>query len=392
MTTALKACRFLIVLVVLGLTTSCWDRKEMDDLALVMASGLDITDDGQLEATLQIALPTGIPSAVQTGGRGQKSVIVISAKGRNASEATGKLQQQLSRIIYFGQRGVIVVGEQFARHGLDRVMDTFTRFPESRYNSYFVTAYGTTAKEILNAPYQLELIPSIGLNKILAGKVSFPIKIDDFLGAVSSEGKSPVTPAVRIVNKGTSKETFTVDRAAAYRENKLAGFLTPGELKLLRWWAGETKRMRFTVRAEPKDEQFSGIIGAELLNSSAKTRISMKNGLPEVSISLHASIRSIDNDTRLDLSKASSMVKVETLLSKHIQSEFEKMMAHAQKELKSDILGIGRETHIQHPYAWKKIKKNWFNIYPDVPVTVKADFKIERTGKTKSPAHLKVTG
>jgi spore germination protein KC len=286
---------------------------------------------------------------------------------------------------------VIVVGEQYARHGLDRVLDTFTRLPESRYNSYFVTAYGTTAKEILSAPYQLELIPSVGLNKILASNVSFPVKIDEFLDTLSMQGKSPVTPAVRIIHKGTSKETFTVDRAAAYRANKLAGFMTPEELRLLRWWTGESKRMRFSVQAEPADEQFAGIIGAELLQSSSKIHISMKNGLPEVSISLHASTRSIDNDTRMDLSKISSMDYVEGLLSKQVQAEFEKMLSHAQKKLKADILGIGEEVHKAHPYVWKKMKKDWFNIYPNVPVTVKAHIKIERTGKTKAPAHLKTS-
>lgn len=162
----------------------------MDDLALVMASGIDLTDDGQLEITLQIALPTGIPSAVQSGGSGKKSVIVISASGKNSSEVTGKLQQQLSRAIYFGHRGVIIFGEQFARHGINQVVDTFTRFPESRSNSYVLTTYGETAKEILNTPYQLELIPGIGINKIQSSKLSFPVKIDEFLNALSSQDRS----------------------------------------------------------------------------------------------------------------------------------------------------------------------------------------------------------
>lgn len=69
MTRILQTFRFLIIFVILGLMTGCWDRNEMDDLALVMASGIDLTDDGQLEITLQIALPTGIPSAVQSGER-----------------------------------------------------------------------------------------------------------------------------------------------------------------------------------------------------------------------------------------------------------------------------------------------------------------------------------
>jgi spore germination protein KC len=391
MTRILRTFRFLVIFVILGLTTGCWDRNEMDDLALVMASGIDLTDDGQLEITLQIALPTGIPSAVQSGGSGKKSVIVISASGKNSSEATGKLQQQLSRAIYFGHRGVIIFGEQFARHGINQVVDTFTRFPESRSNSYVLTTYGGTAKEILNTPYQLELIPGIGINKIQSSKLSFPVKIDEFLNALSSQDRSPVTAAIRIIHKGTDKETFTIDRAAVYHGNQLSGYLSSDELKLLRWWTGGGHHLRFTVQVEPENEQYGGTVGVDLLQGGMKMHLVIKNDLPEVKVSLHATVRAIDNDSELDLSKVNHMKRVETLLSQQIQSEAESMLTHVQKVLQSDILGIGEDVHIEYPYFWKKMKDEWLDIFPEVPVTVDAHIKIERTGKTHSPAHKEKT-
>ncbi|ULO06869.1 Ger(x)C family spore germination protein [Paenibacillus sp. 19GGS1-52] len=391
MTRALMACKCLAILVFLGLITGCWDRKEMDDLALIMASGFDITDDGQIEVTLQIALPTGIPSAVQTGGSGKKSVVVLSAKGSSASEAAGRLQQQLSRILYFGHRGVIVFGEEYARHGLNQVLDAFSRLPESRYNGYVVTSYGSTAKEILNQPYQLELIPSIGINKMQSSKMGFSVKIDQFLDALSSQGRSPVTSAIRILHKDSDKETFSIDRAAVYLGNKLSGFLEPDELKLLRWWIGETQQVKFTIQLEPEEADYKGTLGVELLQSGIKIRTAVKNPIPEVWVSFHALVRAIDNDTKLDLSSSNIMKRVETQLSKQIQTEIESMLVHVQKNLKSDIFGIGEEIHIEHPYAWKKIRSKWTDIYPLVPVTVDVNIDIERTGKTQTPVHIKKT-
>lgn len=304
---------------------------------------------------------------------------------------TGKLQQQLSRTIYFGHRGVIIFGEQFARHGINQVVDTFTRFPETRANSYVLTTYGGTAKEILNTSYQLELIPGIGINKIQSSNLSFPVKIDEFLGALSSQDRSPVTAAIRVIHKGTDKETFTIDRAAVYHRNQLSGYLSTDELKLLRWWTGETHHLRFTVQVEPENEQYGGTVGVELLHSSMKMHSVIKNDLPEVEVSLYASVRAIDNDSKLDLSNVNQMKRLETLLSKQIQSETESMLTHVQKELQSDILGIGEEIHIEHPYAWKKMKDKWLDIFPEVPVTVDAHIKIKRTGKTHSPAHKEKT-
>lgn len=381
----------LVLLSLLGFITGCWDRNEMDDLALVIASGLDITEDGQLEITLQIALPTGIPSAVQTGGGEHKSVLVISAKGSSTAEANNRLQQQLSRIIYYGHREVIVIGEKYARQGLNMVLDTFTRLPESRYNSYIVTACGATAKEILNLPYQLELIPGIGIMKIQSNKFSFPVKIDEFLNALSSQTKSPITAAISIINKDTDIETFSIDRIAVYRGNKLSGFLSADQLNLLRWWADEAKHMLLTAQVEPKDDEYKGTVGVEILKSKSKIHTVMKDGIPQVSMLLQASVRSVHNDSRLDLSKVDNMKRVETRLSEEIKIQAEKMLELLQKKFKSDLLGIGEEIHVQHPYVWKTLRSKWIDIYPTVPVAVDVDIKITRTGKTQSPAHMKKT-
>lgn len=55
-------------LLCLSLLTGCWDRTEINDLAFVLAGGFDLAENGQLEATLQIALPTEVPTAT-SGGR-----------------------------------------------------------------------------------------------------------------------------------------------------------------------------------------------------------------------------------------------------------------------------------------------------------------------------------
>lgn len=145
------------------------------------------------------------------------------------------------------------------------------------------------------------------------------------------------------------------------------------------------------MQVEPENEQYGGTVGVELLQSGMKMHLVIQNDLPEVKVSLHATVREIDNDSKLDLSKVNHMKRVETLLSKQIQSEAESMLTHVQKVLQSDILGIGEDVHIEYPYAWKKMKDEWFDIFPEVPVTVDAHIKIERTGKTHSPAHKEKT-
>jgi len=48
----------------------CWGRTEVDDLALVMAIGLDKADDDSVYVTFQIAVPRAVASG---GARGRRA-------------------------------------------------------------------------------------------------------------------------------------------------------------------------------------------------------------------------------------------------------------------------------------------------------------------------------
>lgn len=382
------ACRCVVLLIILSLATGCWDRREMDDLALIMGSGIDLTDDGLIEVSYQIALPTGIPSAVKSGGS-QKQVVVISAKGDDFQEANGRIQEQMSRYIYYGHREVFLIGENCARHGLNQIQDLFTRFSETRYNSYVLTTYGTTAKEILSAPYPMELIPALAISKIQSSRLSFSVKFNEFLEDLSSPGTSPVTAAIRVVHKGTDKESIAIDRAAVYLGNELSGFIPSDELELLRWWIGDPYRLGFTIQAEPEDKDYKGTISVKSSRSSVKVRTLIKNEHPEAKVVFRTLVRVVSNNSRLDLNSTRDRKIVEKQFSRQLHTRVEHMLTHVQKEMKSDIFGIGEEIHIEHPYYWKKIQDSWNDIFPGIPVTVEVDIQIEQIGKTQGRAYLK---
>ncbi len=380
--------KYLALISCIGLFTGCWDRVETDDLAMVLGSGLDYTDDGQLEGTIQIALPTGIPGSMQTGGGAKKPVMVISEKGKDGLDILQKLQHRLSRRIFLGHRGIIVIGESYARHGIDQVLDDYLRLPDSRYHSYIVTAYGSSAKEILNVKYQLEQVPSIAINKIQISESGIAVKIDEFMDAIYAEGKAPCTGAIRILNKGTDREIFSIDRVAVYKENKLVGFLSESGKKASRILKDQSKKMRITTQIIPKDKEYKGTMSVEILRSKTKIRTAMRKGSPEVSVFLKVSTTLLENDTNLDITKSKNLKFVQKKFTDNIQNMIESAISKSQKKFKSDIFGFGREFHIQHPYAWKRIKNEWNDLYPTVHVIVKADLTIERMGRTQAPPHL----
>ncbi|MEW9697549.1 Ger(x)C family spore germination protein [Paenibacillus sp. SI8] len=386
----MKGYKTIALILSFSLMTGCWDRSEVNDLAFVLASGLDLAENGEAEVTLQIALPTEMPSAMQ-GGRtgGKRTVLVISDKGRNGADILHKLQKRLSRQIFFGHRGVVIIGEKYARHGIDQILDQLMRSPGSRYNSYFLTANGTTAKQALQTQYQLEAIPAIALKKMQLNGLGLSVKMDEFMDVQSSSGRSAVTGALKAFTSKSGEGEFNLDEAAVYQENKLVGFLTPDEKKILIWRRGKLKRSKLTAQVEPQVKGFKGTVGVEVLQSKANLLTKINNGMPEMTIVFKAKVRVFENDTKLDLSKVENLKHVESKVMGEIEEQIQSTLHRAQKELKADIFGFGDEIHIKYASYWKQNKDQWKDIYPGVPVTVKIDLKIQRIGRTQSPAHLK---
>jgi spore germination protein KC len=365
----------------------CWDRTEINELALVMASGFDITEDDQTESTLQVALASGISNIQQSGGgaKGKKPVLLISQKGKDSLDILNKMQEQMSRRIFLGHRGVTIIGEKYAKRGVDRFLDEHMRMPNSRSNRIVLTAHGASAKEILKAKYSLEVIPSIGMSKIQA-HTGVSIKISEFLDELSKSGTMPATGAIRLVKDVNGELTFRIDEAAVYAKNKLVGFLPEHEMRMLQLWKGRGARINISVQAQPKKQKYKGTIGLKVERAAVKVKTSILNGKPEVTVTYKISGIVLENDTKLDLTK--QMKLLNRLLTDEVHKEVSTMVHHVQKEMKSDIFGIGEKIHAQHPYYWKTIENDWETLFPDVPIDIKVEVNVMHIGRSQVPVHL----
>src|SRR5687768_2804645 len=105
----------VVVLVLLVLLAGC-GKQELNQMALVMAVGLDKDKSGTYRVTAQIVRPadargsTGAPS----GGTGEP-VWTASAEGRSIFEAIRNLSRFSSRRVFWAHNKVIVVGEELAK-------------------------------------------------------------------------------------------------------------------------------------------------------------------------------------------------------------------------------------------------------------------------------------
>lgn len=106
------------------LLSGCWDRIEINDLAIVLATGIDY-EDGKVQLTSQIFIPRKASAGDSSGSGGSPSGVTMirTAEGRTIAEALNRLQRKVPRNMFWGHCEVIIISEQAGKRGIREYID-----------------------------------------------------------------------------------------------------------------------------------------------------------------------------------------------------------------------------------------------------------------------------
>lgn len=128
----------LILLLCLALTlTGCSEYREVENLAFALILGVDLTEENQIEISVQIPKIAGKDGASDAGDSGEGSELVYSARGNSFAGALESLQWVVPRRLDLSQLKLIVVSEKLARDDrfrkvADAMMDTYRIYSSAR--------------------------------------------------------------------------------------------------------------------------------------------------------------------------------------------------------------------------------------------------------------------
>ncbi|MDF2570938.1 MAG: gerBC 1 [Sporomusa sp.] len=139
-----------LLLVIALLTTGCIGSRETDDIAYVIAVGVDKSDEKMMEVTYQIALPREQGGGGKEGGEAASSFILNTIKATNLAEARNLLTSTMGRFPSLTHTKAFIISEEFARQGLGSFIGPLLRFREFRGSIILVIVKGT-AKDFMHA-------------------------------------------------------------------------------------------------------------------------------------------------------------------------------------------------------------------------------------------------
>lgn len=375
-----------LILAVILFTPGCWNRRELDELAIVLGTGVDLLKDGQINLSLQIVKPGEMKGGTEGGGNVQgKPALVLSNQGKTISNAVCNFISIGSRKLLFSHNLAVIFGESLAKNGIGSVLDFFERDPELRGEAPLLIAQGE-ARNLLAIPGGLEKVSAQTFEDALnasdllskAMKVSF----NDFLLAYNSKTTAPVAPRIEL-EENEGKQSFRIDGMAVFRKGKLVGWLNNRETRGLLWVLGKVKGGILVLDGNFGGQE--GPISTEIIKAKSQIRANFVDEKPSITVDIEADTNIEEETTPIDITTPEKIKDVEQKQADLIKSEVQDAFDKA-KELDADIFGFGEELHRADPKEWANLKDRWEDEFPQLELQISVQTTVRHAGEITKPS------
>ena len=418
----IKISIIIIIAIMTGFLSGCYDRREVDDLAYAVAIGLDKGKTNILRLTLQLAVPLVIAGGGggnkgSTGGgggggaEGEQKTDTIVVETPSLLAGVNMINNFLSKQVNLSHAQVIVISEELAREGqLDRYLHAIVRSREIRPNMYVAVSRGTAESYIRSIKPILDANPSKYYNEIFSTNYTGFITNTQFFTFYNNTEALDIQPVATLVSENRFKSDNDFDRTgstyaekgrnqpfegdykagdipksgdvkgeamgmAVFKGDRMVGELD-GENST--YWLMVIGRYNYSFFTFPDPKVGDRFVVINLKQSRNPIRkVDLSGGKPVISLTviLEGDIASIQSSENYE----SDTKTLETAVAEFLKNGVLRFL-NQTKEFGSDICGFGREAKMKF-LTWKEwIGYKWLDRYRDATFNVNVDFKIRRPG------------
>lgn len=384
--------RLVLLLMLLPLLSGCWDARELNALAMVMAVGIDKLESGRFEVTIQVARPGNRSGGGGgAGSAGGDSVYTASADGDTIFAAIRNLAQFTSRRIMWAHNNVVVVGESLAQETIRPVVDFFTRNQELRMRTWVVVARGSSARSVVAAKTGLENIPANSISALmryadLPGE-SVQTDMNDLADDVMNPDLHPVLSAVSLEERAVPSANASMEHGqglqvalrgtAIFRGTRLVGYMDRDAGRGLLWLRGEMGNAVVSIPCPDGD----GGIAVEFRSPRARLKPGFQEGLPAVWLAIETNgwISERDCPTAA-LNTLALKQRLEEQIEQAIRQDVLEALSFMQEEVKVDAANYGRHFHVAYPEWWRANRSRWDELFLQVKTEVAVEIDVLKPG------------
>ena len=198
-------------------------------------------------------------------------------------------------------------------------------------------------------------------------------------------GKSLTLPAFHIVENAGAK-VIEADGTAAFKEDKLVGFLSPEESKYFLIASGECQGGILALALKGTGKPDTSL---EISSSSVKTSFTNDGGKLAFRIETETDVYLAETMADIDVMKEDQIKALEEEAGKRLELEINALIKRVQTELKTDIFGFGLIIHQRDLALWRQVENQWDTYFETLPISVSCKVNIKNTAYITSKEDIK---
>lgn len=383
----MKKIKLLMLLLPIFLFTGCFNYRELNEIAIASAIGLDKTSDGYI-VTIQVM---NTKKASETGtSNEQLKFITFTTSGVTLQDAIRKSILDSSRRIYPNHVQTLIIGEDLAKNGISDVLDMFFRGVEFRKQTPVLIAKNSTAEEVLNVVTPLESLNSKNIRDGLSVDSKYlgigdNISFEDLVGTFLDSNKEIILPSVSINGTKSDGEKIenieTADPSvrliesslAVFKGDHLIGFLDNKQSIDLNFVLNKINNTILTY--ECGDNKY---LSSEIMSN--KTSIEFSESPLKAHIKINGILNINEITCDIDLEDPVVIDEIEADLEEELKNDVYNTIKYIIEEYNSDVFGFRDFLYKNKTKYYKEIKDDWYDsIFPNMDIDVDVNFNL--TGK-----------
>ena len=406
-------CLLLSIVLCMTILSGCYDNNEIEDLAYVIAIGIDEGDSNNFNLTFQTAVPKSIAGGGSSGGGGGgQSTVITSFKTDNFLSGLKKANQYLNRKINLSHTKIIVVSEDLAKKGVTAFLNGLQKNIEIRPDVNIIVSSDGAKKylesiesklstnpakyyALLFKSYETDfLVPDTQLEDYLYRAKNYttqPVAIYTGIDKDINEASKPSSGGEGSESNGDSKKSgeeskksgesekkpMSIEGLAVFQMDKMVGQLDSKESTLFALLTGSKNKNIEVV--DPFNSKFN-VLGNVTKENTSTTKVKIDKGKPKIYINLklNVDVKAVQSDN--DYNDPEKAAKLKVAYEDYLNNGLKALLEKATGKFRSDIFGFGRlaKQSFLTKDEWEKAK--WQEIFPLSEYYLNVDVEIMRQG------------
>lgn len=367
--------RWWLCLLTLFLLTGCWGRLEVNDLGMGTGLAIDKGKQQAVRVTLYLARGMG-------GAKGGEPRWTVTREAATISDALHLIHRSSSRRVSLEHLRVILVGEEYARTGMEELLDFIARHYQIRLTSRFLVTRGDASTFLHTQPHLEALLPE-SVVKILEAKGGLNPRVKEFLVANVAESFSPWLYTLH-ARPGARDREIEVGGMALFVNERMVDILDQNGTIALSWLLQTPTDVALPVPCADEPER---LFAVQVENGKAKIIPSVSGRNVSFQVKGQVTVNLVSSAcTKSSITVPSHRALFERQLQVTLTESVQALTKRLQAT-KADPAGFGKRLQLRYPAFFRANASRWPDLWAQSQVTYALKAKLHHSRLLLEPVN-----